>query len=216
MRRQFHLLPVPVEGQGRSEQWEVLLYDDKTIKVDRDSLDVLPRGVPPPGICGVGFGSSPYLATDYTIYELCLPSERGMDMSMNLARSSLEREVLLTCVFMAPAVEPAVMSFTVSLTGSSIDAIAAVVSTCSASADCTDSATPMCSAGVCVAMLCDGGSFTPDGAYVSLWVAMPMKGNTPSFTSCTKRSLGVSACSMIGTAATTLFAPTTTTIPGSC
>ena len=35
---------------------------------------------------------------------------------------------------------------------------------CSALADCTDSATPMCSAGACVAMSCDGGSFTPDGA----------------------------------------------------
>ena len=44
------------------------------------------------------------------------------------------------------------------------DATAAVVSTCSASADCTDSATPMCSAGACVALSCDGGSFTPGGA----------------------------------------------------
>ena len=34
-----------------------------TIKVDRDSVEVLPRGVPPPGIGGVGFGSSPNLAT---------------------------------------------------------------------------------------------------------------------------------------------------------
>ena len=61
-----------LKGKGRSEQWEVFLYGDKTIKVDRDSSEVLPRGVPPPGICGVGFGSSPYLATEYTIYELCL------------------------------------------------------------------------------------------------------------------------------------------------
>ena len=34
----------------------------------------------------------------------------------------------------------------------------------SASADCTDSATAMCSAGAYVAMSCDGGSFTPGGA----------------------------------------------------
>ena len=33
--------------------------------------------VPPPDIGGVGFGSSPYLDTKYTIYELSLPSERG-------------------------------------------------------------------------------------------------------------------------------------------
>ena len=36
------------------------------------SEEVLPRGVPPPGIGGVGFGSSPNLAMDHTIYELCL------------------------------------------------------------------------------------------------------------------------------------------------
>ena len=33
--------------------------------------------VPPPGIGGVGFGSSLNLDTKHTIYELCLPSERG-------------------------------------------------------------------------------------------------------------------------------------------
>ena len=33
--------------------------------------------VPPPDIGGVGFGSSPNLDTKHTIYELCLPSERG-------------------------------------------------------------------------------------------------------------------------------------------
>ena len=33
--------------------------------------------VPLPDIVDVGFGSSPYLDTKHTIYELCLPSERG-------------------------------------------------------------------------------------------------------------------------------------------
>ena len=33
--------------QGRSEKWELYLYGDMTIKVDRDSVEVLPRGVPP-------------------------------------------------------------------------------------------------------------------------------------------------------------------------
>ena len=48
---------------------------------------------------------------------------------------------------------------------------------CSASADCTDSATPMCSGGVYVAMSCGGGSFTPDGAYDFLWDSLkPMTG----------------------------------------
>ena len=36
---------------------------------------MLSRGVPPPDIGGVGFGSSPNLAMDHIIYELCLPSE---------------------------------------------------------------------------------------------------------------------------------------------
>ena len=73
------------------------------------------------------------------------------------------------CVSTAPAVEPAVMSFTVSLTGCTIDAIAAVVSTCSASTNCTDSLVFTCCGSVCIAMPCGGGSFTPDAAYDSLW-----------------------------------------------
>ena len=61
------------------------------------------------------------------------------------------------------------MSFTIPLTGSTIVATVAVVTTCFASADCTDSATPTCSGDICVTMSCGGGSFTPDGAYDSLW-----------------------------------------------
>ena len=64
-------------GKGRSEQWEVFLYCDKTIKVDRDCAEVSPRAVPPFALGGVGFGLSPNLDTKLTIYELCLPSERG-------------------------------------------------------------------------------------------------------------------------------------------
>ena len=37
--------------------------------------------VPPPDLGGVGFGSSPFLDTKHTIYELCLPSERGCPYS---------------------------------------------------------------------------------------------------------------------------------------
>ena len=121
-----------LKGKGRSEQWEVFLYGDKTIKVDRDSVEVLPRGVPLPGIGGVGFGSSPNLATDHTIYELCLPSERGMGMSMNLGDPVSSGKYSGTCVSTALAVEPAAMSFTVIMTGSTFDATAAVVTTCSA------------------------------------------------------------------------------------
>ena len=66
-----------LKGKGRSVQWEVFLFCDKTIKVDRDYAEVLPLGVPLPDIGGVGFGSSPNFVTNHTIYELCLPSERG-------------------------------------------------------------------------------------------------------------------------------------------
>ena len=74
-----------LKGKDRSEMWEVHLYGDETIEVDRDSVEVLPRGVPPSSIGGVDFGPSPSLATDHTTHELCLSSERGMGMSMNLA-----------------------------------------------------------------------------------------------------------------------------------
>ena len=63
----------------------------------------------------------------------------------------------------------ALASFTIPLTGSTIVATVAVVTTCTALIDCTDSATPTCSGGVCVAMSCGGGSFIPDGAYDPLW-----------------------------------------------
>ena len=62
------------------------------------------------------------------------------------------------------AVEPYAMSFTVTMTGSTFDASAAVVFTCSALADCVVSATLMCSVGACVALSCDGECFTPVGA----------------------------------------------------
>ena len=70
----------------------------------------------------------------------------------------------------APVDEPTVMSFTIPLTGNTIVTTAAVVITCSA--------TPTCSGDVCVAMSCGGGSFTPDGAYDSLWDNVkPMTGS---------------------------------------
>ena len=127
-------------------------------------MEVLPRDVFPPVIGGVGFGSSPNLTTVYIISVLCQPSERGMGMSMLLAVPVSSGKFGGTCVSTAPAVEPDMLSFADTLTGSTIDATAVVVSTRSASADCTDSAAPMCSSGACVDMSCDGGSFTPDGA----------------------------------------------------
>ena len=35
-----------LQDKGRSEKWELYLYGDMSIKVDRVSVEVLPRGVP--------------------------------------------------------------------------------------------------------------------------------------------------------------------------
>ena len=51
-----------LKGNGRSEFWEVYLYGVRTINVDRDRTQVLPRRVSPPSIGDVGFGPSPKLA----------------------------------------------------------------------------------------------------------------------------------------------------------
>ena len=64
LRRQLHLLPVQVAGMCRSAKWELYLYGDLFIKVDSDSVDVLPRGVPP-------FRLSPNLATGHTPSMVC-------------------------------------------------------------------------------------------------------------------------------------------------
>ena len=52
----------------------------------------------------------------------------------------------------APVAKPSAMSFTVPLTGSAIVATASFVTMCSALTDCTDTVSPICSGGVCVAM----------------------------------------------------------------
>ena len=72
----------------------------------------------------------------HTFYGLCLPSERGIGMSMHLAVPVSSGKVQWDVRVHGSAVEPDAMSFTVTLAGSTIDATAAVVSTCSASADC--------------------------------------------------------------------------------
>ena len=56
-------------------------------------------------------------------------------------------------------------------------ATAAVVTSCSSSANCSSSAAPMCCGGVCVAMSCGGTYFSPDGAYDFAWDSVkPTKG----------------------------------------
>ena len=158
------------------------LHNGDAIQVD----EVLPTRVPPPGIGGVGFGPSPNLATDHIICELCPPSERGMGLSTNLAYAVSSEKYSGTCVSTDPVAEPAVMSLT--LTGSTVVAAAAVETTYSESGDCTDSSTSMCSGSVRVATQCVGGSFTPDGAYVGQREAENGRVHQP------KRTSGAYAC----------------------
>ena len=115
-----------------------------------------------------------------------------MGMSMNLADPVSSGKYSGTYVSTAPVAEPTVVSFVVPSLGSVIIATAVTtdtvvtevtavsttkVTTCSSWNDCKDSATPMCSNSKCVAMSCGGGSFSPDGAYDSVWDSVkPMTG----------------------------------------
>ena len=115
--------------------------------------------------------------TKHTIYELCLPSERGFGISMDLADPVSSGKYRGIFVFTAPVAERTVVSFTVPLNGCTIVATATVVTSCSSSADCPGSAAPLYCGGVCVAMSCGGGGFTPDSAYDSVWDSVrPMTG----------------------------------------
>ena len=87
-----------LKGKCRSEKWELYLCGVMTIKVGRVGVEVLPRGVPP-------FWLFTNLATDHTIFELCLPLERGMGMVMPLAVPVLSEKFSGTCVSTAPAVD---------------------------------------------------------------------------------------------------------------
>ena len=70
------------------------------------------------------------------IYELCLPSERGFGMGMDLADPVSSGKYSGIFVVTAPVAELTVVSFTVTLNGWTIVATATVVTSCSSSADC--------------------------------------------------------------------------------
>ena len=176
LRRQFLLSLVQVEGQGslravggvsvrRHDHQGGPCYFGSVAQMCTSAWQLWCR-----------LGTSPYLATDYTLYELCLPSARCMGMCMNLVDPVSSGKYCGTCVSTAPAADPAVMSFTVLFLGSTIVATAAVGITCFASADCTVSRL-QCAAWVFTSGCRGDGSFTPDGAYDSLWDSVePMTG----------------------------------------
>ena len=152
-----YFFPVQVDGKCRNEKWELYLYGDLSFKVDRVSVEVLPRGVPPLWFFTLLGNGSHYLRV--------VPTFRAWPGDEHaFGSSSLEWEVLRDVRVHSSFCGPPAMSFTVSLAGCTIAATAAAVSTSSASADCTGSATPMCSSGAYAAMSCDGGSLTPVGA----------------------------------------------------
>ena len=80
----------------------------------------------------------------HTIYELCLPSERGLVCVWIWQTPVSCGKYSGTCVSTAPVAEPTELSFTVPFDGCTIVATATVVTTCPSSADCPDSAAPMC------------------------------------------------------------------------
>ena len=115
-------------------------------------------------------------------------------MGMDLADPVSSGKYSGIFVFTAPVAEPTVVSFTVPLNGCTIVATATVVTSCCSSTGCPGSAAPMFCGGVCVAMSCGGGGFTPDGVYDSVWDSVrPMTENTFIISS-TKKTLGVLAC----------------------
>ena len=78
-------LSFKLKGKGRIEMWEVCPYGDKTIKVDRDNVEVLPRRVPSPSIGDVGFGPSPGLGNGSCHLRVVPAFRVWTGMSMNLA-----------------------------------------------------------------------------------------------------------------------------------
>jgi len=91
-----------------TEVWEFFLYGDNTMKIKRDGV-VIVEGVVPDGMGSAGFGSSPNLATDHTTYEMCLPSQKGMTMTMNLADPVKGGSYSGKCVDTPPKSEPPVV-----------------------------------------------------------------------------------------------------------
>ena len=129
-------------------------------------------------------------------------------MSMDLADPVSSGKYSRIFVFTAPVAEPTVMSFTVSWNGYSIVATATVVTSCSCGL--------LCCGSVCVAMSCCGGFFTPDGAYDSVWDRVkPMTGKYFFNYFQYQEFVGCVCMLNTGSAASTKFAQTTTTIPGS-
>ena len=73
-----------ISPDGRSEEWDLYLCDDNNTKADGHSVEVSSWSVPPLGIGGGCFGPSRDLDTRHPIRELDPPSERGLNMSLNL------------------------------------------------------------------------------------------------------------------------------------
>ena len=102
-----------LKDKCRSEKWKLYLYGGKTIMVDRDRVEVLLR------VCLALVLHPTWQRVTHHLW-VVPPSERGMGMSMHLAVPVSSGKYSGTSVSTAPAVAPAAMSFTVTLTGSTM------------------------------------------------------------------------------------------------
>ena len=95
----FNYCQSKLKGKGRSEKWQIYLYGDQTIKVKRDGVEVLPRGIPPPSIGGIGF--------DPSTWQRVTPSTScGVGMSRNLANPVTSGKYSGNCVLTLPILNP--------------------------------------------------------------------------------------------------------------
>jgi len=90
------------------ETWEFYLYGDQTMKIIRDGTVILAKGTPD-NMGKAGFGTSPNLATKHTTYEMCLPSQKGMTMTMNIADPVQKGKYNGKCVDTPPEPEPPII-----------------------------------------------------------------------------------------------------------
>merc|ERR1719359_2364398 len=106
-----------------------------------------------------GFGPSGKLATKHTSYEMCLPSQKGMTMTMNIADPVQDGSYSGKCVVTPPKPEPPI-DITIPDDGGPV--IVIPPKECTISVDCPTEK-PICTDGTCKPMSCAGGGFTMDG-----------------------------------------------------
>lgn len=163
------------------EKWEFFLYGNQEMKILRDGKTIMARGKPT-NMGAAGFGITPNSDKKHTSYELCIPSSKGMSMKMNLADPvhKTKGSHKGSCVATPPVPDPDAPGVVISIGANGKYEgqvfISRPITVCSTSAECKDSAKPMCKDNICVPMSCAGGPVL-DGLWDSSWAGVkPMKG----------------------------------------